>query len=75
MRACLFLIDASVIDGDGEAQDIMTEEQCRTCARPTKHCQDPQFKHLMNCSCLDYLQIPVDDSILSRNIRRQAIIL
>ena len=32
----------------------MTEEQCATCAKPTKMCQSPQFAHLMSASCLNH---------------------
>lgn len=29
----------------------MTALQCQTCAKPSPHCQDPQFKHLMAATC------------------------
>ena len=35
-------------------RDILTREQCLSCAAPTSHCQSPEFAHLMNCSCLNH---------------------
>jgi hypothetical protein len=32
----------------------MTVEQCRTCAKPTAHCRDPQYRFLEAADCLDY---------------------
>jgi len=32
----------------------MTSEQCQTCASPSPSCQNPQFAHLMNASCLNH---------------------
>ena len=33
---------------------IMTEEQCKTCAKPTAHCLDAQYKHLQTATCWNY---------------------
>jgi len=35
----------------------VTKEQCDTCAKPTKHCQDPQFKHLINADCWNHTPV------------------
>ena len=32
----------------------MSKEQCLSCAKPSPSCQEPQFSHLMNASCLNH---------------------
>lgn len=32
----------------------MTEEQCQTCIKPTKHCKDSRYDHLINSECWNY---------------------